>query len=97
MRRPLKSEGKECANFRFMRCKEDAPGAPSCSAVGSPIYSQMMRLILLIIIWTLYQPALAQPSQLTIPGLGISLLPNASVPEGFAKKITDLLLFPSTE
>jgi hypothetical protein len=58
--------------------------------------AQMMRVLQLIIIWMLCQPALAQQSQVTIPGLGISLLPNAPVPEGFAEKIAELL-FPSTE
>jgi hypothetical protein len=56
----------------------------------------MKQPLLLLSIWVLCQPTLAQEPQVTIPGLGISLQRNAPVPEGFAERIREILL-PSSE
>ena len=52
----------------------------------------MKRPLQLVIILALCQPGLAQEPRVAIPGLGISLQPNASVPEGFAEEIMEILL-----
>jgi hypothetical protein len=59
----------------------------------------MKRPLLLMFIWMLCQPTVAQEPKITVPGLdalGISLQPNAPVPERFPEKMTELL-FPSAE
>lgn len=52
----------------------------------------MKTLLLLIVVGLPWHSALAQDGRVTIPGTGITLHPNAPVPEGFSDTITELLL-----